>query len=633
MRGQFGGFTLDSTTRELLRGGEVVHLSPKAFQLLLRLVEERPKAISKHDLHQRLWPATFVTEANLATLIAEIRSALRDDAREPRFMRTVYGFGYAFSGEVEEVDAEQPRDFSLRTGEPTQVVPPGQLVASFQRLRRSPIAAASLALAFLILGGAGALSYFRRSADHEKTPAVPGVRTIAVLPFKSIGGEASDDYLGLGLADGLITRLSNVRQISVRPTSAVRKYAGVKQDSIAAGRELKVDAVLEGSIRKSAERMRVTVQLVSLRSGAPFWAETFDEKLSEMLTLEDAISERVAVALTLELTAEERKGLAKRGTENAEAHRLYVQGRYHYHKKTTEGWKKSLECFEEAIRLDPNYASAYSGVADIYHRLGEGIMPAREARPKAKAAALKALELDDSLPEAHMALANSLLLDWNWAAAESEFSRAIALRPIDGEAYQPHIHYLLARGRPDEAVAEGKRVLELNPVSLILNADYGNQLYLAGHYEEAISQLRKTLELDPNFAPAHARLGLVYLQVEKYDEAIAEFKKARALDNSPQKWGRLAILGYAYGISGRPSEARGVLDELEDFSRRHHVPPFSFALVHIGLGEKDQAFQWLEKSYAGHYPDMIRLKLNPTLDRLRSDPRFADLVRRVGIPN
>jgi tetratricopeptide (TPR) repeat protein len=333
------------------------------------------------------------------------------------------------------------------------------------------------------------------------------------------------------------------------------------------------------------------------------------------------------------LTAEERKGLAKRNTENPEAHRLYVQGRYYLYKKTTEDWKKSLECFREAIRLDPNYASAYAGLADTYQRLGEGIIDPSETRPKARAAALKAVQIDDSLPEAHFALASSLLLEWDWSSAEKELNRALALRPTNGEAYQPYIRYLLARGRADEAVAEGKRVLEFNPASLILNADYGNQLYLARRYQEAIAQLRKTIELEPNYAAAHTRLGLVYLQVGRHEEAIAELKKGQALDNSPQRWGRLAILGYAYGLAGKPREAREVLHTLEVLSKQSHVSTFGFTLVHIGLGEKEQALQWLEKSFAKHNPEMAFLKLNPALDSLRSDPRFADLVRRMGIPD
>src|SRR2546428_1645310 len=391
----FGEFTLDESRRQVFRAGEALRLSPKAFQLLSILIQESPRAISKNDLNERLWPGTFVTEGNLTTLVGELRSALGDDSLEPRFIRTLYGFGYAFAA------------------------------APHRKRWRS----VHISVAALIAAAAVIVLLSLRSSVAPQPSSAP-IRSIAILPFDASGSAPSDQHLGLGLPDLLITRLTNVRQLVIRPTSAIREYAGRQIDSREAGRKLKVDAVLEGSIRTTSDRVRVTVQLLNVHEQKPIWADQFDQKRTEMFALEDDISARVAEALMMRLTPNEKSQLAKRYTENAEAYELYTQGRYELERQRREGRfehrKRAAELFEKAARIDPTYALAWAGVAQVYATQGEitvrhtGVPP-RVAFEKAEAAVRKALQLDPDLSEAHCA-AGAIKMNWDldYAAAEQD---------------------------------------------------------------------------------------------------------------------------------------------------------------------------------------------------------------------
>jgi TolB-like protein/Flp pilus assembly protein TadD len=442
-----------------------------------------------------------------------------------------------------------------------------------QSLRR-PV----LALSVLLLLTISTLSYLwiMSRAGHNARQPAPG--SIAVLPFRLLSNEASDEYLGSGMADALITKLSNIRQITVRPTSAVIKYAakGNAQDPLAAGRELGVDSVLEGTIQRAGERVRVTVQLISVRESVPLWAHSFDERFTDIFTVQDSISAQVADALTLKLTGEEQKLLAKRYTDNVEAYQSYLRGRYFMNKRNEEGLRKGIGYFTEAIEKEPGYALAYAGLADAYSVLGfyqfDKLAP-EESFQRAKAAALKALELDETLAEAHASLALARVdVDHDEAGAEREYRRAIELNPNYATAHHWYSDFLAALDRQDEAMAEIRRALELDPLSLVINATLGERLFYARRYDEALIQLHKTLEMDDGFGPAHYLLGLTYEQKGMYLESIAELNRARELSGG-SPW-MVAALGHSLAMAGRRAEAQQVLVELKQLSARMQVSPY-----------------------------------------------------------
>jgi TolB-like protein/Flp pilus assembly protein TadD len=466
----------------------------------------------------------------------------------------------------------------------------------------------------------------RAPSPNSRSP----VTSLAVLPFQPLGESARDETLELGMADALVTRLSNVEQLQVRPVSAVLPYAHSGHELTAAGRKLGADVLVEGKIQRAGDRIRVTVQLLRVRDGASLWAGTFDEQFTNIFAVQDSISRQVARALTLTLTSEEARGLTRRDTDNTQAYELYLKGRYFRSKRTADGLTKAVEHFEQAVALDPAYALAHAGLADSFAAWSNfTIVPSKDAYLKAKAAALKALELDDTLGDAHTTLGVvSLFYDWDWPAAEREFKRAIALEPDDATGHRHYALGLMWLGRFDEAIREIQRARELAPVDVEIHHNLALILYWARRYDEAISEARKTLDLEPHFPQAHRTVAKALVEQGRYEEAIAEFHEAIA--------GRgiqllKAELGHAYAMSGRRREAHETLDELKALAQRRYVSPYDMAIVHIGLGEKDLAFEWLEKSYAQRERWMVQLKVAPFLDPLRPDPRFADLVRRVGL--
>jgi serine/threonine-protein kinase len=487
-----------------------------------------------------------------------------------------------------------------------------------------------IAVAFLILVAAG-LGMYWLFRGRDVLPAPPLVKSIAVLPLKPIVAESRDEALEIGMADSLIFRLGSIHEIVVRPTSAIRKYSALEQDPLAAGREQQVDAVLEGSIHKSGEKVRVTVRLVRVADGQQLWADTFDEKLTDLFTLQDSISDRVAEILALRLINEKKEKLTKRYTENAEAYQLYLKGRHQLNRLTDDGFMKGRDYFQRAIDTDSKYALAYAGLATSYTQLaGWGVFSPGECFPKATAAATKALELDDQLVEAHISLGTvRFFYEWNWAAAEHEFKRAIQINASEPDARQMHSYYLSAMQRFDEALLEMRRAHELDPVSLVKVAGIGEVLYFKGEYDRAAGQYREALELDPNSGFAHWALGNVYLQKGMYQQAISEYQTSIPLSgDSPDE---LASLGYAYALSGKSGEAQKVIAELTARSKRRYVPPTLFAFVYTGLGEKDRAFEWLDRAFDERDSVLVLLNAEPMFGPLRSDPRFVQLARRIGL--
>ena len=622
---RFEDFTLDLNRGCLLHQGQEVKLRPKSFELLKYLVERGGRLVGRTELMQAIWPDTFVSEESLAQCLMEVRRALRDDSQ--RLVKTVPRRGYIFATEVSDPAA-------------VPAPPPG--------LRRHTRAA--LLVSILLLAGLGSAALYFRFFPRTNEPAV-----LAVLPFRPLGQNGRDESLELGMADALITRLSNLPQTVVRPTSAVRRYMDGETDALTAGKRLQADWVLEGSMQRSGDRIRVTVQLLRLPAGKPSWAETFDEKFTDIFTVQDLISERVADALAVQLTGAERRRLTRRYTRDAEAYQLYTRGRYHWNKRTTAALHKGIEYFEQAIAKDPHYALAYAGLADSYNVLGShdhGALAPKEAFPKAAAAARRAIEIDETLGEAHAALAFiQFNYEWDWAGAEKEFQRAFDLNPGYPTLQQWYSRYSMAMGRTEASLEASKRGFELDPIDIPLNAHLAWHHLHAGQYDPAIEACRKALELDSNHPTPHWYLGMAYEQKRDYPKAIGEFQIAFVLSGGspapPSSLARayaiardtlaggnpvyLAGLGHAYAAAGNVAEARNVLRELEELSKQRHVSPFERAVIHAGLGETEQAFAWLEKAYAERAGWLVYLQVEPRLAQLRSDPRFGSLARRVGL--
>jgi serine/threonine protein kinase/Tol biopolymer transport system component/tetratricopeptide (TPR) repeat protein len=477
-------------------------------------------------------------------------------------------------------------------------------------------------------------SYLSPTSRMPLTSAEPitANRSIAVLPFQVLRVEQKgEEFLGMGLSDAIITKLSNIQRIIVRPTSAVIKYFDGTHNIIAAGQELNVGYVLDGRIQRAGERIRVTVQLISVRDGQPVWAAKFDENYTDIFAVEDSISEQVAHALVPQLSGEERELLLRRETENASAYQAYLKGRYLWNRFTPDDFVKAAEQFREAIALDPNYAQAHVGIADYYNWAAIfGLGSPDDNFPHAKAAAIRALEIDEKSAEAHAALAfTNLCYDFDWFGAEQRFRRSIELNNNYGPAHQWYSNLLAAQGRFDEAFAELKRTLEINPLSLMDRSITGWTYYHARQFERAEKEIQDALQIDRNFSNFHLMLGFIYEQMGRYDDALAELKITQELmlGSVVPVW----VMGYVLAISGRHVEAREKLQMLKEGSQDTYISPYFIALVHTALGEHDEAFDWLKKALKSRDEWMIWLGTEPKLDPLRSDPRFADLLQEVGL--
>ena len=578
----FGPFRLNPAEHQLLRDGQTVRLTPKAFETLLVLVEHGTHLVTKEALLKAVWPDTFVEESGLTRNISVLRRTLAGGGAKRQFIETVPKRGYRFVADVR-----------VASDDDSALVP---------------------------------ASTTGRRIDRDLD-----LRSVAILPFRVIGPE-SDEFLGLGMADTLITKLSGIRQVAVRSTGSVRKYVGPMQDPQAAGRELKVDTVLEGSLQRSKNRIRVTVRLLRVSDGTPLWAETFDEKFTHIFAVQDSISKRAVRALMLQLNADEKRELTRRYTENAEAYQLYLKGRYFYNQRTERGILRAVEYFQKAIDSDSNYALAYSGLADSYNQFDRyDVRSAKDGGPRGKAAALKAVEIDPALSEGHTSLAHaSFFWEWDWLTAERELRLALELKPSYADAHLRYAAYLSAMGRHVEALAEMTRAQELDPLSLILNTLLGRTFYFARRYDEAIDQLRKTLEMDPNFERALLFLGLVYAQKGRLSEAITKLRQAMILS----KRGPVSVgaLGYAYGRSGKRHHAQKLVAELHKRSRQGYVSAFNLALIYAGLGEGAKALDLLATAYEERSSWMVFLGVTPAFDDLRANTGFVQLLRRIGLP-
>jgi serine/threonine-protein kinase len=486
------------------------------------------------------------------------------------------------------------------------------------------VIAAALVLAGLVTTG----WFYRSHVGGGET-----IDSLAVLPFVNASGDPNAEYLSDGITESLINSLSQLPHLKVMSRDSAFMYKGKDMDARTVGQQLGVRAVFKGRVMQRGDNLDISAELVDARDDSHIWGEQYSRKASDIFALQGGIAKEITTALRMRLTGDDEKSMSKSFTPNPEAYQDYLKGRYWFNKQSgEEAVNKAIEYFQQAISKDPAYALAYAGLADCYSSLGNsGFVPAREAFPRAKDAALKALEIDDTLAEAHTSLGYiKTVYDWDWSGAEREYQRSIDLNQRSAEAHHFYAIALRRMGRLEESIKELRRAVELDPFSGFINLDLGGSLYFARRYDAAIEQERKILELDPNFILAHYVLGMAYVQKSMYEEGIAEFQKV--LEILPGDVRPLSGLGNAYAVAGRRAEAQKVLDQLNDLSKRKYVPAWFRAIIYVGLEEKDKAFEWLEKSYEDRSIGFgSAIKVDPIWDPLRSDPRFADLLRRMNL--
>jgi TolB-like protein/DNA-binding winged helix-turn-helix (wHTH) protein/Tfp pilus assembly protein PilF len=616
---RFGHFEFDSSSGELRKHRVKIKLHGQPVEILTLLLAQPGTIVTREELQRRLWPDnTFVDfESSLNAAVKRLRAALSDSPEKPKFVETLARRGYRFIAPVEMV--EDNGHFTQSVSSQVDIVP-----TKWTPSRRKLVLAASGLGLVAALGLAIWLAVFRIKPDV--------IDSLAVLPFASDSTDSNAEYLSDGITESLINTLSQFPNLRVMARGTVFRYKGKDADPQKAGNDLHVHAVLSGRLQQHGDTLIILAELIDVRTGAQLWGGQFNRKLEDVLALQDDLSREIAEKLRRRLTGDEKQRLAKRYTEDAEAYRFYLMGRYYWNKRSPEGAQKAVNYFQQAIDKDPAYALAYAGLADAYtHFSFYNVAPPRVAMPRAKAAATKALEIDDHLAEAHVSLGYiSFAYDWDWSAAGKHFEQALALNPTYTKAHNWYPFYLSSRGRSQEALAVAKSALDLDPASPAVSHNLAVQFYLARKFDQAIEQCQKTIEMDPNFAVAYQVLGQSYLARGMNREALPVLEKYSEVSRSGVD--SVALLGYTHARLAERSQALQMLEQLKAASKEHFVPSFFFALVYAGLEDKDQAFSWLEKGCEERYTRFAYLKLEALWDPLRSDPRFSDLIRRVGIP-
>lgn len=626
---RFGAFELDLRTGELRKSGVRVSLPDQPFQVLKALLDRPGDLVTREELRQRLWPAeTFVDfEHGLNAAVRRLRDALGDSAEASRFVETLPRRGYRFIAPVASPSAAASPTQPSAVSEPLpeafrpSAAPPGPRPVP----ARNTVLVAASVLAALVVVGASALLAWRFT-----TPSATASRTmLAVLPFDNLTGDASQEYISDGMTDELIAQLGAIdpSRLGVIARRSAMQFKNTPKRADQIGVELGASHLLEGSVRRTGSRIRVAVQLVDTTSESQLWAEQYEREAQDLLTLQREIGSAVSrqIAARLGVAAASAAAETRRHSTNTTAYDHYLRGRYHWRKETVEGFEKAAEHFRSAMALDESYAQAYSGLADTYTALGSaGFLPMREAYPRAREAALKAIEFDATLAEAHASLAGiASEYDWDWATADRHFKRAIELSPNYEPVLRWYSSYLACMGRHDEALGLAQRARDLDPASPSARYNLGMTHYFARRYDDAITQFREMLDLDPGQGAAHVMLGRIYVATGQADRAVEELAHARRLLG-----GRPDVItpsAYVLARAGHAHEARAALQEMR------RPTPFRVAYVHIGLGETDQAFEWLEKAIDARDWQMRMLKVEPAFDGMRSDPRFTSLLGRVGL--
>jgi TolB-like protein/DNA-binding winged helix-turn-helix (wHTH) protein len=651
---RFGPYELRSRTRELYKHGTKLKLRAQPFQVLRALLERHGDVLTREELRELLWPKeTFVDfEHGLNAAISELRGVLNDTASDPRYIETLPKVGYRIKVPVEETDTESIAKAVIAMEEPSPLIRDfvwsgesgwtGVERKKVEEPRPSlapRIVGALLAMALIVGIGVGVSWVRTREAAKREAVKLEATKNtkvmLAVLPFQNLTGDAGQEYFSDGLTEEMIAQLGlmDPEHFGVIARTSVMHYKSTQENAEQIGRELGVQYVLEGSVRRDAERVRITAQLIRAADQTQLWTKQFDRELQSLLAVQSDIALETADEIQQTLGAK-KPGPPVVATamshEGYEAYDQYLKGLYLLNKRTVPAFEQAIACFREAIRRNPQSAPAYAGLANTYTLLtGYSMSPSSSYMPQARAAALRAVELNDKLPEAHTALALVVQnYDWDWHTAEKEFKRAIELNPNYATAHHWYAEHLGFRGRFEEAFKESDEAKRLDPLSLIVAADRGALLYFARDYDRAIEQLQVVLEMDPAFSHGHM-IQNAYAAKGMYKEAITDIENGkRGAGGGPWYWSAKARV---YGQWGHQAQARQALEALEEMNKRHPVDPAPLALAHLGMGHREEALRWLEKAYEQHSNGMATLKVEPIYDSVRSDPRFQVLLRRVGL--
>jgi TolB-like protein/DNA-binding winged helix-turn-helix (wHTH) protein/Flp pilus assembly protein TadD len=649
-RVRFGVFEANLQTGELTKQGRRLRLQEQPFQLLALLLERPGGLVTREQLRSRLWPQTTVDfDHGVNKAISKLRDALGDSASNPRFVETVARRGYRFLADVtvlpdpaaepdtgrQETIAAQISHTTLVPASDTPALP-APSVSGGTLLSPSHRSTSTLGHSFswMLVGVATALlltigGWWIAGTLRQPSGVIHG---LAVLPLRNLSHDATQDYLSDGMTEELITQLSQLRSLRVISQTSIMDYKDSSKPLTEIARELDVDAVVEGSVLRSGDRLRMTVHLIAVPAGRQIWAHDYSGDLTDPQALQNRVADDVAAQVQMALNPRDRVALANTKPVNPKAYGAYLKGRYFANKRTALGLQKAIAYYTYAVQTDSNYAAGYSGLADAYALAGDwkySVLPPEQAFAQASAAAARALAIDDSVGEAHASLAFALdLYAWDWKSADVEFRRAIELNPSDATARQWYSWHLIMMGRTGQALAELQKAESLDPLSLIISADIADALCVAGQYDEAVRQSMKTLELDQNFAVGHFELGQALQQQRKYPQAIAEFQKAIELSGPSGAFE--SNLAYAYATSGRQTDALSIAETL---AARHEQDPSvaaDIATIYVGLGDNDLAMMWLDRAYATRFKASILR--HPIFDPLRADPRFKDFLHRVGLP-
>jgi len=617
-------FEFDFRAYKLRRSGRVLKLERIPMEVLAVLVAQRGELVTREQIVEKIWgKGVFLdTDNSINGAIRKIRQVLRDDPEQARFIQTITGRGYRFIAPVTEPGVHKP--FVATDRSPVAELPAGK---SARWLR-----VVLLGIAMVLIAVLGARFQWSRSRVR---PLAPGGRLmLAVLPFENLTGDASQDYFSDGMTEEMIAQVGNLdpQHLGVIARTSVMQYKHNTEALDKIGRELGVQYALEGSVRRDSGKLRITAQLIQVKDQTHLWARQYDREPGSLLALQGEIAQEIANEIQLRVGGHERIDSVHPPSVppvTPEAYELYLKGRYFWNKRTTQGLQQAIEYFQQAVGKDLTYARAYAGLAESYALIGGySGAPQTEFMPKARAAALRALEIDERLPEAHTALAViAQNYDWDWPTAEKEYRRAIQLNPNYATGHHWYAECLALQGRFDEAFPEIERARQLDPLSLIIAADYGAIFYFSRQYDRAIEQFRAVLDMEPNFPRAHM-LVWAYVQKGLFAEALADAERLHRLDDAPMSW---VMLAYVYGRSGQQAQARQELAKLEQSNQRRPIDPLYFVVTYIGMDNKDKAFAWLQKACLGHSSCPTALKVDPIFDPLRGDPRFQELMRRLGL--
>ena len=581
----FKGFRLDGAERRLLHNGRPVQLKSKIFDLLLLLVEKRGQLVEKDELMREIWPNTIVEENNITVSMSILRKRLGEDRAGREFIETIPRRGYRFVAEVKEISLDQ-----------------AATTTSFD-------------------SGSGDLS-------PRETP----IESLAVLPIQNVLSDQNVEYLSEGITESIINSLSQIPELRVLARSTVFRFKGTEINVEEVGRLLNVDGLVLVRVIQLGEKLIIRSELVKVADGSQVWGAQYNPTPADLLEIQGEIAKAISESLKIKLTTPTQKLVNRNHTNNSEAYNLYLRGRYFWTKYTKEWVLKSIEAFKQAIEIDSSYALAYAGIADAYFRLSNIYLPPHEVMPKAKEAALKAVEIDEGLAEAHSSLGLvRVYYDHDWAAAEREFVRCLELNPDLVLVHQRYGSYLTFIGRFEQAIEHYEHALELDPFSLQINMNLATNYYLMGQHETAINHLQKTLELEPNYMPTHFVLGCTYIQKGDLQKAIEEFQCVYKLDE--EAYMALGYMGYAYTLAGQRAEAENLLNILHDISLRKYVSPYSMVVIRLGLGQIDQVLEMLDRLYEERNDWLVWLKVSPELKVLQDEPRFQDLLKRIGFPD